>query len=151
MAGYRIVDEPRPSRWNSIAVNPFWIFLAALLGGITLGWAWFVVNGFAFGSPSRKREITLVVVGALGLAALLFLAAQLAASLPTELRPYLQVVFIAYKLAIVYLLHLTQSRGFELYQHFGGRVQNGLPVLIALVVLRPKLSEWLGTWAGVLL
>jgi hypothetical protein len=64
---------------------------------------------------------------------------------------YVPVVFIAYKLCVVYLLHLTQSRGFSLYEHFGGQVHNGLPVLIALTVLRPRLTEWLGTWAAVLL
>lgn len=37
MALYEIVDEPQPSPWSHLSCNPFWVFLATMLGGS--GWA----------------------------------------------------------------------------------------------------------------
>lgn len=150
---YRILDEPEPSRLARLSVNPFWIFLASMLGGAAVGWTWFLFNGFAFGSPTRRREALLVVAGIAGVALLVLGASQLLAHgyVPKSAYPYVPLVFVAYKLGIAYFLHLTQSRGFELYTHFGGPAKSGLMVVVLAVVLRVKLEAWLGPWTGVVL
>ncbi|HEX9619393.1 MAG TPA: hypothetical protein VF989_04620 [Polyangiaceae bacterium] len=150
---YRILDEPEPSRLSRLSVNPFWIFLASMLGGAALGWSWFLFNGFAFGSPTRRREALLVGTGVAGVALLVLAGSELVAHgyVPESFYPYVSLVFVAYKLCIAYLLHLTQSRGFELYTHFGGQAKSGLIVVVLAVVLRVKASQWFGPWAGVFL
>jgi tetratricopeptide (TPR) repeat protein len=70
---YRIIDEPSPSSLARVAVKPFWPLLASMLGGTWLAVPWFILNGFALGSPTRRREAllaALAVGGALALAML---------------------------------------------------------------------------------
>ena len=69
---YRILDEPRPGGLAHLAVNPLWPLLAVMLGGVWLSWPWFVVNGFAVGSPTRFRELGLAIGGLIGATGLLF-------------------------------------------------------------------------------
>ena len=40
--------------------------LAIMFGGAWLSWPWFVFNGFVVGSPTRKKELALVLVGFAG-------------------------------------------------------------------------------------
>ena len=70
---YRIMDEPSPSSVARWAVKPFWPLLATMMAGTWLGAPWFVFNGFALGSPTRRREIVLALVALLGSAALALL------------------------------------------------------------------------------
>lgn len=154
MASYRIVDEPRPSRLSELSVNPFWIFLATMLGGAVFGWLWFLFNGHAFGSPTRRREALLVVGGALGIGAFLLAAGQMlnVGWITPASAPYLGLGLVALKITVAYFLHLAQSRGFELYLYFGGRERNGFLVLAALFLLRLQFASWLGpSWSAVLL
>ena len=130
---YRIEDEPLPSGLSHLAVHPLWPLLAVMLGGAWLAWPWFAVNGFALGSPTRRRELawvvggfagTFVIVAALGLARL--------GGLPEGLPFELSLVSIAvWKLLVSYRLYTLQGRCFELYTYFGGAVRSGLP-LVAL-------------------
>lgn len=136
---YRIVDEPRPTRLEGIAVRPYFPLLAMMLGGVIVGWPWFVLNTYALGSASRRREVALVVVGFLGIAA--FVGALLAflgsgREVSEALLPYMPLPLIVWKLAIGYWLFELQERAAELRSHFGAQLRNGAGIVALAFVAR---------------
>ena len=138
---YRIVDDPAPSGLVAVAVNPFWPLLSMMLCGAWLALPWFAVNGLAHGSPTRRREIGLVVAGAIGAVAIAFplIAAYEAGLIYRSAVPYAVIVLVVWKLAIAYALFMPQSRALQLHEHYGGRVRNGAFVLVAgLLLLRGR-------------
>jgi hypothetical protein len=139
MALYEIVDEPRPSQLSHLSSNPFWMFLATMLGGVWLGWSWFALNSVATGSASRNKELSLIGVGLAGSVALTLFGGYLIGSgkLHVDNLGYAATALIVWKLGISYQVHLWQARSFELYEYFGGRVRSGLLMLMAGFVLRP--------------
>ncbi len=68
---YHIPDEPRPAGLAHMTVNPFWPLLCVMFVGAGFSWAWFVLNGIAMGSPTRRRELWIAIGGLLGNAVLL--------------------------------------------------------------------------------
>jgi hypothetical protein len=150
---YKIIDEPAPSAVSRIAVNPVWIFLASLFGGTGIGLVWFGVNAFAISSASRLRELGLVVVGLAGTPLLVATLSGLLniGWLGPGLVPYLQLVVTGFQLAVIYLLHLSQHKSYELFSLYGGVGRNGLLVVVALGFLRPQLTEALGVWSAFVL
>jgi hypothetical protein len=126
---YQIIDEPGRARWPSLPVRAFWPLLTTMLVGAGPGWCWFVVNAFAVGSPSRRRELAWVVGG---LVVLSVLAAALIVNwplVPPGVRPYLGLGLVVPKLGIAYRLYLDQARTEALFSYFGGTFRNGLPIL----------------------
>ena len=122
--GYRIIDEPAPSAFSRLAVNPFWIILAGMLLSRwqPLALIWFVVNGFALNSSSRTKEIAWAA-GALVLA--------LAARGPLQQLlddtigraaliawwPYIHIVIVAMLLTAMYRLFLYQHGSYQLFRY----------------------------------
>jgi hypothetical protein len=136
---YRIVDEPQPSRLSAMAVRPYFPLLAMMLGGALVGWSWFVVNAYALGSASRRREVALVVVGFLGSAAYfgaLFSVLYTRHELPEALLPYAPIPLVVWKLAIGYWLFELQERAAELRSHFGAELRNGAGVVVLAAIAR---------------
>ncbi len=150
MGRYRIADEPVPGRLAGIVVNPFWPLLAGMLAGFWLAFPWFVLNGLAMGSASRRREIAWVVVGlalsAAGGGALLWAAG---ADAPRALVRYGAVGLVAWRIGVAYAVYALQSPSFELHEHFGGPVRNGAFVAIAGAVF--PLHRLVGGEAGAVL
>jgi hypothetical protein len=144
--GYRILDEPRPGPHAHLAVNPFWILLASMLGGAWLAWPWFIFNALAIGSATRVKEIALVAVGVVGSVVLYFAIAALVSSSVLDQRyaAYALLGLVAYKLGISYALHVLQSRSFQLHEYFGGAVRNGMLLVILGLVARGPVLERLG-------
>ncbi len=146
-SGYRIADEPRPGSLAHLAVDPLWPFLAVMFGGAWLSWPWFVINGYAVGSPSRRRELAITISGFVLAAVVLFALFYAFGSghLSQRSLPYALVVLTVAKLAITYWLHVLQAETFEIYTYYGGLVRSGLIVLIAAYVVDravgPKLLE----------
>ena len=124
---YRIDDEPQPSALAKWVVDPLWPLFAIMFGGAVLSWAWFVWNGFAVGSPTKRRELGLAIGGLLGSALLLFgLVGLYASEALGELGfKYALIVLTVWKLGVSYWLYILQGRSFHLYQYFGGEVKNG--------------------------
>jgi hypothetical protein len=141
LEGYRIADEPLPSRLERFAVNPIWPLFAFMFGGALIGWAWTVLNGFALGSPTRRREAGVVAGGLLGIVVITLVIGYLAGTgvLPREKIPHALLVVVLWKLAISYWLFFMQSRTFELFQHFGGSVRNAFPIVVVAYFLRGAL------------
>jgi hypothetical protein len=154
MAGnYAIVDEPSPSALTRVAVSPLWIFLGAIFGGAGIGLLWFALNSVAIGSASKKHEFAYVALGLLGTPVIYLLLGMLweRGVIGAGLEPYLHLVTTIFQLLVVYQVHLIQSRSFQLFELFGGVVRNGVLVVVALALLRPRLAEMLGAWSLLLL
>ncbi|HXV78085.1 MAG TPA: hypothetical protein VD788_17375 [Candidatus Polarisedimenticolaceae bacterium] len=132
-ATYRIPDEPRPSTLSRFAVQPFWPLLAVMFGGSWLSWPWFVFNGFAIGSPTRKKELALAAAGFAGNVVLALGVGIVVVRdlLPGTVGPYLALLGVVWRLGVSYLLFNLQSRTFGLYVYYGGVVQNGTIFLVA--------------------
>lgn len=144
---YRLPDEPLPSGLGRYVTDPMWPLLALMLGGNGFGLAWFLVNGAAVGTPRRSREwllAALSVFGSMAIAASLGLAAQERWLSESSLR-YAWLGVVVLKIAVGYVLYLGQARVFALWEHFGGRARNGLPVLMLLLaVMGPGLLRGVG-------
>jgi hypothetical protein len=143
MAKYKIADEPSPSTLAHFAVNPLFPFLAVMLGGAWIGFAWFALNSFAVGSPTRTKEIA-CLLGGLGVAALLVVATSLALDaglLQTRHVAYAALVILVAKLAAAYAVHILQSRTIEIYEYYGGVLRNGLPLAVVSFLLGDRLLE----------
>lgn len=132
---YRIIDEPAPTRGPWIAVNPFWPLLALVLTGILPGVLWFLYNGRALGSATRRRELVVGAIGILGALACASALQALRPSVPSAVFPYVGLLLVGWKVSIGYLLHIDQARSLELYLHFGGRPGKGVLLLIPVLVL----------------
>jgi len=146
-SGYVIADEPRPSPLRQASVNPMWPLLGLMLGGPWLAWPWFLLNGLAIGSATRRREgvlVALALFGSLGLAVgitALFGAKVLGG---TSLK-FALLGLLLWKLAMAYLLYTVQARSFAIYEYYSGAVWNGgLIVAIAASALRPRVLALLG-------
>ena len=140
-AVYRLPDEPMPSGLAKYAVDPMWPLLAVMFAGQGLGYAWFIVNGIALGSPRRMREWSLIVL-AMGGAVVLLIAlswARRQGLLPGVALQYAFLSIVALKLTCAYVLYLRQHATFEIWSHYGGVARNGLPVAIVLGLASAKL------------
>lgn len=150
---YKIIDEPAPTAISRLAVNPVWIFLASLFAGTGIGLVWFAVNAFAISSASRMRELLFVLVGLLG-TPLIFATLSGLLDLgwigPGSV-PYLHLIVTGFQLLMIYLLHLSQHKSYELFSLYGGTGRNALLLVVALGFLRPQLADALGVWSAFIL
>jgi hypothetical protein len=132
-----------------MTVNPFWPLLCMMFVGAGLSWAWFVVNGIAMGSPTRKRELALAIGGLLGNAALLIGVSGTYQNLGIDgemALPYLLLIVVVWKIAVSYVLYMLQASSFGIYEYYGGAVQNGwFGLILAYIAWRmllvPALSS----------
>ena len=132
---YRIIDEPGPTRGPWIAVDPFWPLLSMLLTGLLPGVLWFLYNGRALGSATRRRELAIAGIGILGTLACALALDALRPQIPITVFPYVSLSLVAWKLMIGYLLHIDQARSVELFAHFGGRPGKGFLLMLPVIVL----------------
>ena len=139
-ATYRIQDEPRPGALGHLVVNPVFPLLALMMGGAWLGIPWFVFNGFAMGSTTRRKETVLAVLLVPGTLLLFFLLGILMKLevLTTASMPYAGVGITVWKLAVGYALFNLQQRNFALHEYYGGVVRNGTLVLVASIFIGPR-------------
>ncbi len=137
-AAYRILDEPSPSGLAHLIVHPMWPLLSIMLAGAWLAVPWFVLNSLALGSPTLRKELSVAVLGSLGVLALalgLGLLHRLL-RLPQGAISYLFVLIVLWKLAVGYWLFDLQKRTFALHEYFGGAVRNGMLVVAAGYLLK---------------
>jgi hypothetical protein len=129
---YLIADEPRPSALGQHVVNPQWPMLAQMMAGTWLAIPWFIFNSLALGSPNRNKEIALAISSIIGSVVLIFLIDYLASQhiISGIWIPLTSLALVAFRLYIAYLLAISQSSVFELWQYFGGIERNGVALLI---------------------
>jgi hypothetical protein len=139
---YTIPDEPAKTNLGHLVVRPGAPLLAAMLCGAWLAWPWFVFNAFAMGSPTRRKELAMCLAAvagtaALGMIALALIDAGIIES-KTEIR-LAALVISTWKLGMAYWVMIVQSRTFNVYTYYGGRVRSGYYVLAAGYWIRPLL------------
>lgn len=138
---YVIADEPQPTALQQWVVDPFWPFLGLMLGGLWLALPWYVFNGIALGSPTRRREWLALACALFGSVLLLVLILH-AVRVGWISGIWIQLTLLsltAVKLAMGFVVYLQQSRSFELWQHFGGVPRNPLLIVIASIFV----ERWL--------
>ena len=130
--GYRILDEPTPGALAAYVVNPTFPMLALMLAGTWLAAPWVAFNALALGSPTARREIGLAIAMLAGAFLLVFglLVANEQGLIGQHSIAYWALIPIVWKLGFGYWLFMLQIRTFHLYEHFDGRVRNGLFVLL---------------------
>ncbi len=135
---YTLVDEPRPSAITHLAVRPYFPLLALMLGGGWIGWSWFAVNAVALGGSTRTRELVLCAGAVAGTAALWIGLGLLHAThiLGDAASPYSLLAIVVWKLGVGYWLYESQSRTASLREYYGGRLANGIGVVIGGALLR---------------
>ena len=140
VTGYKIADEPAPGAMAHLAVNPLWPFIAVMFGGVWLSWSWFLFNGVAVGSPTRRRE-WLLVVGGLVVCAVLVAALSIVVSrgmIAEQYVKYLMLLLVVWKLGVTYVLYSLQGHSIAIYEYYGGVLRNGIYVIIAAFFISPK-------------
>ena len=141
-ATYEIIDEPRPGALSRFTVNPFWPLLSSMVGGAFFGWMWFFLNGVALGSPTRRQELLITILGFLAYFVAMFSMIFLVQSdsIAWLSHDYTRILLVAIGLIPSYWLFLKQSVAFELYQYFGGVEFNGLPGLVLAFFVGTKMQ-----------
>ncbi|HEU4531300.1 MAG TPA: hypothetical protein VFR59_08935 [Steroidobacteraceae bacterium] len=131
-ATYQIRDEPVGGAQRGLIVDPFWALLGLMVGGAWLGAALFAINAWFLRGPNWQRELALTVALLLGapVIALLMVGAGDAGVIPEVGMKYAFLTVILWKLAVGYWIYFQQQTGFDLYQYFGGKPQNGLPIVV---------------------
>src|ERR1051326_4685747 len=77
MTTYAIPDEPQRSRWANYVFRPTAPLLATMVAGSWLAPPRFAFNAVAMGSPTRRGEIQLCLVGFAGTVVLAFATVML--------------------------------------------------------------------------
>jgi hypothetical protein len=142
---YRILDEPRPGTLGNFVVNPVFPLLAMMMAGTWLGVPWIILNGFAMGSVTRRKETVLAVLVLPGTFLLFMLLGMLlkAGILTQASMPYALVIITVWKLGLAYVLFDLQQRSFALHEYYGGVVRNGALVLVASIFLGARILKGL--------
>lgn len=154
MADYSLPDEPRPGALAHLTVQPIWPLFAMMFAGSGVSWIWFVFNGIAMGSPTRKREVGLAALGFAGAFGILLILGVTVREEWVSDRAliYLREFRLFWKLGISYWLYTVQARTFGIYEYFGGPVRNGMiGVVAAYFVWRRLVLPWLDSTAPWLL
>jgi hypothetical protein len=126
-----------------------------MLCGVWMAWPWFVINAWALGSPTRRREAALPIAGIFGALVLVVVIVFLerSGSVPAWAVPYLLMLITGFKLGIGYWIYLLQARTFGVWEFYGGTVNRFLPMLIFVGLrMRESVLEGLsGAWILVLM
>ena len=130
MSSYQIIDEPKPSAYDSLIADPTVILFAALLvplfvdlpfyGRVWLPLLWAVANGFLLGSPTKIKESVIAIGGALLLAALIVSLAYLAntnVELMRSVAPYFRITIQGVLFFTLYLIVFYQSVPYSIHQY----------------------------------
>jgi hypothetical protein len=136
---YKIPDEPEASRWNKYVVRPSGPLLAAMLCGAWLSWPWFAFNGYAMGSPTRRKELALCFAAIAGTALMAMGVLALLDSgviVSTTALRIAALVIAAFKMGMSYYLSIVQGRTFGVYEYYGGQVRSAMAVIIVGTYLR---------------
>ncbi len=130
MSSYQIIDEPKPSVYHRMVVDPVVILFAALLvpiffelpfyGRFWMPLAWIVLNGFLLGSPTKTKEALIAVGGCITLgllhAALIYLAA-IDMEMARYAIPYYRIINIGALFFTLYLIVFYQSAPYSIHDY----------------------------------
>ncbi len=138
---YKILDEPQPSKWNNLTVNPVWPLFGIMFGGAWLSFTWYALNGFALGCPNRLKTLFWAIGGFVGSFVFILIISYFA-NIGLVIKaniPYILLLLLCWKLGVAYYLYILQVRTFHIYEYFGNTVQNGIIVVILAFVFGNKI------------
>lgn len=143
MTEYQIIDEPRPSSISHLTANPVWPLLSHMLGSPFYAWIWYGLNSFALGSPTRRRELALIVLGVVGTFVWIIgvFALEAGEVISRTSQPYTRLGLTIFSLTISYFLYMLQHSPFEIHKYFEGKVMNGTVGLVLAVVIGKKVQS----------
>lgn len=144
-AVYRILDEPEPTAWASLAREPYWPLLSLMLVGGWLAWPWFALNALVLRSASRRQEIG-VILGVVLVCFLLhwaILAASVELGVSDRALTYAALLFPAVRLSAGYWLFIRQTTTWDIWVGFGGAVSSGALVLVGGMLLQGRIEALL--------
>jgi len=136
MNSYQIIDEPKPSAYEYLIVDPVVILFASILVPLFIDlpfysrfwgpFAWGILNAFLLGSPTKKKEIFIAIVGVLFLASLFIGMGVLGHSnieLMNSLMPYFHIIIQAILFFALYLIIFYQTVPYSIHKYI--KEQNG--------------------------
>lgn len=137
---YEVADEPTPAAgWENLVFQPSAPLLGMMWCGAWLAWPWFIVNAFAMGSPTLRREAKLCALGLFGTLLLALVVYGLVDLGVIESKVALQLALLSvvtFKMAVAYWVCKVQQRTFHVYEYYGGTAQKAFYVLMAGSYLR---------------
>lgn len=141
--GYRIADEPTPGTLAHLTVSPLWPFVAVMFAGPWLSWSWFLLNGIAVGSPTLRRETAWAGAGVIVGITLSYTIAHMAGTgrIPEEFIKYVLLLVVVWKLGVTYVLYTLQSHSIEIYEYYGGKLKNGVFVIVVAYLISPMVMK----------
>ena len=143
MSTYHLIDEPRPGPIAHLTVDPMWPLLGYMLGSPFFSWIWYAFNSYVLGSPTKRKEIPLILTGVIGVFGWIIAAGYFKSNgtINDQTLPYLRLMLTIFTLTISYMLYVIQNRTFEIYEYFGGKVMSGIPGLLVAIFLGQKLQR----------
>lgn len=127
---YTIIDEPKPSRLDSLIADPIVILFAALIvpliinlplyGRFWLPLIWVIANGFLLGSPTRVRELIYAVGAAIVMASIIYSLFYVSATNPELAKsaaPYIAIVVQGVLFFSMYLIVFQQSAAYQIHKY----------------------------------
>ena len=142
--GYRIDDEPLPGNLAGWTVRPSMPLLAAMMAGAWLAWPWFILNGFAMGSPTRRKEMLIAAAAVAGTIVLALVVIELDRRGIIDSQPAAELALLGmstWKLGMAYWLCTVQERTFALYEYYRGAVRQAWPIIATGMLLRPLVVD----------
>lgn len=141
---YAIADEPHDTPWKHLVVSPTGPMIAEIVCGSWLSLPWFVANAIVLGSPTRRKELALVVLAIAGTAALGSLVLWADDRDLIESRTLYQLAILAivtWKIGIAYAITRIQSRVYQVYELYGGPARSTTFVIAAGILIRPYVLD----------
>ena len=130
MSAYKIIDEPKPTIYSNLVVNPIFILFASILlplffslpwyGRFWIPLVWIVLNGFLLGSPTRIKEAVIAICGCLFLVLLYNAIVFLAETDPVTARtfiPYYRILNQGVIFFVLYLIVFYQSAPYAIHEY----------------------------------
>ena len=128
---YQIIDEPQARTWGeNIIVHPILILFVSIIvpifvqlpfyGRFWMPFAWLVLNSFALGSATFKRELITSICSVVALVAVTFssgLLMQYIDATPEMIAPYYRIALMGTLFFAIYLVVYPQEKSYEIYQY----------------------------------
>ena len=130
MSSYQVIDEPKPTIYDSFVVNPVVILFASLLiplfidlpafGRYWMPLLWITVNSFLMGSPTKMKELMISLLGFIAFVALLAVMLYLLntnVELSSFVTPYFRIGSQAIVFFTLYLIVYYQSTPYLILEY----------------------------------
>ena len=130
MAGYEIIDEPKPRLHENLIVDPAAIFFVSIFlpllwtppfqGQYWIPFVWIIANGYLLGSPTLKKEVGISIAGLalwIGFSVGAVYIIDLSSLKLEAAAPYIRILSRGIFFLSLYLVILKQSVPYGVYKY----------------------------------